>query len=173
MTTESWPRLSLAEGQDTYDTLHMLTQIVGKLVLATTPLSNHFWNIAFRLTARGFETQPMKSQGHVFTAAFDLVSHELVFTCLDARRAVVPLAPQTVADFYATVMKTLHGIGIDIHIWTMPVEFANPIRFEEDTTHRSYDAKWANTFWRAMTSMQPVFDEFRCRFVGKCSPLHF
>jgi hypothetical protein len=142
-------------------------------VLATTPLSNHFWNIAFRLTARGFETQPMKAQGHVFTAAFDLVGHELVFTCSDGRRAAIALQPRTVAEFYAEVMKTLRGIGIDVHIWTMPVEFLDPIRFEEDTKHRAYDAKWANAFWRAIASMQPVFDEFRCGFVGKCSPLHF
>ncbi|SRR5258706_9245197 len=173
MTTESWPRLSLAEGQDTYDTLHMLTQIVGKLVLATTPLSNHWWNVAFRLTARGFETQPMTSQGHVFTAAFDLVGHELVFTCSDGRRAAIALEPRTVADSYALIMKTLRGIGIDIHLWTMPVEYENPIAFEKDTTHHSYDAKWANALWRAMTSMQPVFEAFRCGFVGKCSPVHF
>src|SRR5258708_12054985 len=96
MTTESWPRLSLAEGQDTYDTLHMLTQIVGKLVLATTPLSNHWWNVAFRLTARGFETQPMTSQGHVFTAAFDLVGHHLVSPCSPPRPPPLPLHPPTV-----------------------------------------------------------------------------
>ena len=173
MPLESWPKLPLAEWQDTYDTLHMWTQIVGKLVLATTPLSNHYWNVAFRLTARGFETQPMMSQGHVFTAAFDLVGHELAFTCADGRRAAIALEPRTVADFYGLVMKTLRGIGIDIHIWTMPVEYENPIPFEKDTTHRSYDAAWANAFWRAITSMQPVFDKFRCDFVGKCSPIHF
>jgi hypothetical protein len=173
MPQESWPKLPLAEWQETYHTLHMWTQVVGKLALATTPLSNHYWNVAFRLTARGFETQPMRSQGHVFAAAFDLVGHELVFTCSDGRRAAMKLEPQTVADFYAKVMKTLHGIGIDIPIWTMPVECENPIPFEKDTTHRSYDAAWANAFWRAITSMQPVFDRFRCDFVGKCSPIHF
>jgi len=173
MARQSWPALPLAEWRDTCDTLHMWTQIVGKLVLATTPLSNHYWNVAFRLTARGFETQPMTAQGHVFTAAFDLVAHELTFTCSDGRRAAIALRPCTVADFYAEVMETLRAMGLDIPIWTMPVEFADPIAFELDTKHHSYDAKWANAFWRAIASMQPVFDRFRCGFVGKCSPLHF
>jgi hypothetical protein len=173
MSPQSWPPLPLEAWHDTYDTLHMWTQIVGKLTLATTPLSNHFWNIAFRLTSRGFETQPMVSRGHTFTAAFDLVAHELSFTCSDGRRAAIALEPRTVADFHAEVMKTLEKMGLDIHIWTMPVEFPNPIAFEKDTTHHSYDRDWANAYWRAVTSMQPVFDEFRCRFVGKCSPLHF
>jgi hypothetical protein len=173
MKQDAWPPLPLAVWRETYDTLHMWTQIVGKIALATTPLSNHFWNVAFRLSARGFETQPMVSQGHTFTAAFDLVAHELVFTCSDGRRAAIALEPRTVADFYAAVMKTLHDMGIDVHVWTMPVEVADPIPFDKDTTHHSYDAKWANAFWRALTSMQPVFEEFRCRFVGKCSPVHF
>jgi Family of unknown function (DUF5996) len=173
MKSHLWPALPLAAWQATYDTLHMWTQIVGKVALATTPLSNHFWNIAFRLTSRGFETQPMVLHGHTFTAAFDLVSHELTFTCSDGRRAAIPLQSRTVANFYSAVMRTLHGMDADIHIWTMPVEFPNPIRFEEDTTHHSYDPDCANAYWRAVTSMQPVFEEFRCRFVGKCSPLHF
>jgi hypothetical protein len=173
MAQPSWPALPLAEWRDTCDTLHMWMQIVGKVALATTPLSNHYWNIALHLTARGFETQPMTAHGHVFSAAFDLVGHELVFTCSDGRRAAIALRPCTVADFYTGVMKTLRGMGLDIHIWTMPVEFADPIPFELDTKHHSYDAKWANAFWRAIASMQPVFDRFRCGFVGKCSPLHF
>jgi hypothetical protein len=172
-THDRWPPLPLEAWQATYDTLHMWTQIVGKLTLATTPLSNHFWNIAFRLTARGFETQPMVSRGHTFTAAFDLVGHELVFTCSDGRRAAIALEPGTVADFYADVMKTLEKMGLDIQIRTMPVEFPNPIPFEKDTTHRSYDRDSVGAYWRAVTSMQPVFEEFRCRFIGKCSPLHF
>jgi hypothetical protein len=173
MTRQPWPALSLAGAQDTYDTLHMLTQIVGKIALATTPLSNHYWNIAFRLTARGFETQPLRWHGHVFTAAFDLVGHELVFTCSDGKRAAIKLEPRTVAEFYATIKKTLHDIDLDVHIWTMPVEYENPIPFEKDTTHHSYDAAWVDALWRAITCMQPVFDAFRCDFVGKCSPLHF
>jgi hypothetical protein len=172
-TSHLWPALPLEAWQPTYDTLHMWTQIIGKVALATTPLSNHYWNIAFRLTSRGFETHPMVAHGHTFTATFDLVSHELVFACSDGRRATIALESRTVANFYAAVMRTLHGMDVDIRIRTMPVEFPNPIRFEEDTTHHKYDPEWANTYWRAVTSMQPVFDDFRCRFVGKCSPLHF
>jgi hypothetical protein len=170
---DAWPALPLAAWRETCDTLHMWTQIVGKIALATTPLSNHFWNIAFRLTSRGFETQPMVAGGHTFTAAFDLVAHELTFTCSDGRRAAIALESRTVANFYAAVARVLHGMDLNIPIWTMPVEFPNPIRFEEDTTHHSYDPAWANAFWRAMTSMQPVLEQFRCGFVGKCSPVHF
>src|SRR5258708_18605420 len=168
-----WPALPLEGWQETYDTLHMWTQIIGKVALATTPLSNHHWNIAFHLTSRGFETRPMVNHGHTFTAAFDFVAHELAFTCSDGRRAAIPLQSRTVANFHAAMMRTLNGMGVDVHIWTMPVECPNPIRFEEDTTHHSYDPQCANAFWRAIISMQPVFDDFRCRFVGKCSPLHF
>jgi hypothetical protein len=170
---ERWPELPLAAWQDTYATLHMWSQVVGKVVLAATPLANHYWNVAFRLTSRGFETQPMTVNGHTFTAAFDLVSHELAFTCTDGRRASIPLAPRTVADFHAEVMKTLREMGVDVHIWTRPTEVEVAIPFEKDTTHRSYDAAWANAFWRAMMAMQPVFEAFRCRYVGKCSPVHF
>ena len=156
-TSHLWPALPLEAWHETYDTLHMWTQIIGKVALATTPLSNHYWNIAFHLTSRGFETQPMMSHGHTFTAAFDFVAHELSFTCSDGRRAAIPLESRTVANFYAAVMRTLHGMGVEIRIWTMPTEYPNPIPFEEDTTHHSYDPQCANAFWRAIVSMQPVF----------------
>ena len=104
---------------------------------------------------------------------FDFISHRLVFSCSDGPAETIALAPMTVADFHAAVMGALRRMGIEVHIWTMPVEFANPIRFELDTTHRSYDAAWANAFWRALVSMRPAFEGFRCGFVGKCSPLHF
>jgi hypothetical protein len=165
--------LPLEAWQDTCATLHMWTQIIGKVALATTPLCNHYWNIAFRLTSRGFAMQPMVSQGRTFSAVFDLVGHELILTTADGRRATVALEPRTVADFYAAVMESLRRMGLDIHIWTKPVEVPNPIRFEQDTTHHSYDRAWANAFWRAVVSMRPVLEEFRCRFIGKCSPVHF
>jgi hypothetical protein len=147
--------------------------VIGKLVLAATPLVNHHWNIAFRLTPSGFETQPMVAQGHTFTAAFDFIRHELAFTCDDGRRAAIPLEPRTVADFHAIVMRTLDDMGIRIHIWTLPTELDDPIPFEKDTVHRAYDREWANAHWRAIVSMRPVFEEFRSRFAGKCSPVHF
>jgi hypothetical protein len=152
----------------------MWTQVVGKIALATTPLVNHHWNVAFHLTSRGLATQAMHTaDGRSFTATFDLVGHRLELACSDGKMETLSLVPRTVADFHAGVMASLERMGIGVHIWTMPVEVDDPIAFERDTTHRSYDAAWANAFWRALVSMHPVFQEFRCRFVGKCSPVHF
>ncbi|HZZ94220.1 MAG TPA: DUF5996 family protein [Usitatibacter sp.] len=174
MTLERWPALPLAEWRDTYATLHMWTQVVGKLVLATTPLSNHWWNVAFRLTSRGFATPPMSCGGGcTLGAVFDLVSHRLELHASTGAHETIALGPKTVARFHADVMAALHRMGIEIAIWTMPVEVPDAIRFENDTVHRSYDPKWASAFWRALDSMRPVFEEFRGRFLGKCSPLHF
>jgi Family of unknown function (DUF5996) len=170
---ELWPALPLAAWHETYDTLHMWTQVVGKLALAMTPLSNHYWNVTLHFTARGLATQPMNAGDGALTVAFDFISHRLVLSCSDGSAETLALEPMTVADFYAAVMGALRRMGVETHIWTMPVEFPNPIAFELDTIHRSYDAAWANAFWRALVSMRPVFERFRCGFVGKCSPLHF
>ena len=169
-----WPALPLAKWRDSRDTLHMWMQVVGKIVLALTPLANHHWNVAFHFTSRGLATQPMEvGHGRSLTMTFDFVGHRLLFQCSDGAVESVPLIPRTVADFYALVMETLRRIGVDVRIWTMPVEVENPIAFERDTTHRSCDPAWVNAFWRALTSMRPVFEAFRCEFVGKTSPVHF
>jgi hypothetical protein len=174
MASERWPALPLSEWRDTYATLHMWMQVVGKLTLATTPLVNHWWNVTLHFTARGLATQPMSCGGGATLAAtFDFVSHELRLRASTGASEVVKLEPRTVARFHEEVMAALQRMGIAIHIWTMPVEVAEPIRFEQDTTHRAYDPRWANAFWRALDSMRPVFEQFRGRFVGKCSPLHF
>jgi len=170
---QAWPPLPLDAWQDTCATLHMWTQIVGKVCLAMTPLANHFWNVAFQVTPRGLTTPLLIAGDRALTITFDFVDHRLVFQCTDGRSDAIPLAPRTVVDFYAAVMRTLHGMDIDVHIWTMPVEVPDPIRFEADTVHRSYDPVYANAFWRALVSMKPVLEQFRCRFVGKCSPVHF
>lgn len=171
---ESWPELPLEAWADTYATLHMWTQVVGKVVLALTPLTNHHWNVAFHFTSRGLATQPMEvGGGRSLAMTFDFVGHALVLQCSDGAVESVPLAPRTVAEFHALVMASLRRLGVDVRIWTMPVEVENPISFERDTTHRSYDPAWANAFWRALTSMRPVFEAFRCGFVGKSSPVHF
>lgn len=170
---ELWPALPLAAWRETYDTLHMWTQVVGKLALAMTPLSNHYWNVTLHFTARGLATQPMNAGDGALAVAFDFISHRLVLSCSDGSAEALALEPMTVADFYAAVMGALRRMGVETHIWTMPVEYPNPIAFELDTIHRSYDAAWANAFWRALVSMRPVFERFRCGFVGKCSPLHF
>ena len=172
-TGEAWPPLPLEPWQDTLATLHMWTQVVGKVCLALTPVTNHYWNIAFQVTARGLATPSLTYRNRALTIAFDFVDHELVFRCSDGGTERIPLEPRPVAEFYRLVMDALHRLGIEIRIWTQPVEVPNPIRFESDTVHRSYDPASANAFWRALVAMKPVFEVFRSGFVGKCSPVHF
>jgi hypothetical protein len=171
---DSWPELKFSEWQDTLATLHMWTQVVGKIRLRQTPLVNHWWNVPLYVSARGLTTSAMPYRdGRVFEIEFDLIDHQLLIKCSDGATTTLALRPQSVADFYAEVMAALHGLGIEIRIWTMPVEIPNPIRFEEDQVHTSYDAEYANRFWRALVKMDDVFKEFRARFIGKVSPVHF
>ena len=169
----AWPALPLEAWRGTYATLHMCMQVVGKVTLAMTPLVNHFWNVAFRVTARGLATPTLDAGGRALTITFDFVDHRLVLQCSDGASESIPLAPGSVAAFHAAVMQALVRLGTGVHIWTMPVEVPDPIRFESDVEHAEYDAAAANAFWRALVSMEPVFERFRCRFVGKCSPVHF
>ncbi|HET7694726.1 MAG TPA: DUF5996 family protein [Vicinamibacterales bacterium] len=173
MTRSPWPPLPLDGWRDTRDTLQMWTQVAGKICLALTPRVNHFWNIALQITPRGLATPPLPAGARTFTMTFDFVAHELVIQLSDGVREAVPLRPQTVADFYRTLMSSLQRLGIEVRIWTMPVEVPDPIRFEQDTTHRSYDAGAARRFWDAILAMTPVFQAFRAEFIGKCSPVHF
>ena len=167
------PALPLAEWRDTLATLHMWTQVVGKVCIAATTLANHWWNIAFRVTSRGLTTPLLRAGDRVFTMEFDFVAHRLVIRCEDGSSETLALEPRTVADFYGATMQALARLGIAVRIWTMSVEVPEPIRFELDTQHRSYDPAAANAFFRALVSMTPVLERFRCRFVGKCSPVHF
>jgi hypothetical protein len=168
-----WPSLPLDMWRDTYATLHMWSQIIGKITLALTPRMNHFWNVAMQITPRGLSTPPLHYGGTIFTMEFDFIRHRLVIERSDGTGEVIPLEPRTVADFYRLVLETLQRLGINARIWRMPVEIPNPIRFDEDVTHHSYDPAAANAFWRILVSIRPVFDEFRCRFLGKSSPVHF
>jgi hypothetical protein len=172
-TATEWPALPLERWRDTYATLHMWTQIAGKICLALTPRTNHFWNIAFQVTPRGLATPAMTTGRRTFSMTFDLVAHELLIEVSDGEVRTIPLEPRSVAAFYRTLMGTLRELGIDVRIWTMPVEIPDPIRFTEDETHHSYDPVCANAFLRALLSIQPVFQGFRCDFLGKCSPVHF
>ena len=172
MKSDRWPALPLAAWRDTCATLHMWSQVAGKLTIPTTPLTNHYWSHTLHYTSRGLSTPPMNVDGRTLTAAFDFVSHELILSASDGAIERIKLEPRTVAEFYAGVMKALDRMGIAIRVWTMPVEVPDPIRFERDTTHRSYDAEWAHAFSRALDSMRPVLEEFRSRFIGKCSPVH-
>ena len=171
-----WPSLPLDGWRDTYMTLHMWTQIVGKVCLALTPLTNHFWNIAFQVTPRGLSTPPMSYGALTFAITFDFIEHQLIIQTTDGRVERLALEPRTVADFYRNLMEALGRLNVRVPIWTTPVEIPDPahrIPFERDTVHRSYDADRANAFWRALLAMKPVFERFRARFIGKSSPVHF
>jgi Family of unknown function (DUF5996) len=168
-----WPPLPLAPWRDTRDTLQMWTQMAGKICLALTPRVNHFWNTALQITPRGLQTPALPHDHRAFTLTFDFVAHELVILVSDGARLTVPLQPQTVADFYVGLMGALDELGIHPRIWTMPVEVVEPIRFERDTTHRSYDRDAVRRFWEIMLAMKPVLERFRAEFIGKCSPVHF
>jgi hypothetical protein len=170
---DAWPALPLDAWKDTYATVHMWTQVIGKICLATTALVNHWWNVAFAVTPRGLATPTLTAHGRVFSMSFDFVAHCLMIRCSDGDDATIPLQPRSVADFYREVMRALRGMSIDVEIWTSPVEIPNPIPFEEDTLHRSYDAERMNACFRALVAMRPVFERFRSEFTGKSSPVHF
>ena len=170
---EAWPALPLEGWKDTRDTLHMWTQIVGKIRMKLTPHVNHWWEVPLYVTSRGLTTTPIPSGGRTFDATFDFIDHTLIFQTSDGRTETIPLRPRSVADFYHDVMATLRGLGIDVKIWTMPSEMQAPIRFEEDRLHASYDADYAHRHWRILLEADTILKEFRTRFIGKASPVHF
>lgn len=173
MNNDLWPALPLAEWKDTYATLHMWTQIVGKIRLAQTPLVNHWWNVPLYVTARGLTTSPMPYKDRTFEIDFDFVDHQLLIKCNDGATETIDLVPRSVADFYQEVMQKLRKLGIEVKIWSMPVEVENPIPFEQDHENAAYDPEYANRFWQILVRTDKVFHEFRSRFIGKCSPVHF
>ncbi|HEV2708121.1 MAG TPA: DUF5996 family protein [Pyrinomonadaceae bacterium] len=173
MTNESWPALPFEEWQETCETLHMWTQVVGKIRLALTPLVNHWWNVPLYISSRGLTTSAMPYGERLFEIDFDFIEHLLRISCSDGRTQTLPLVPRTVADFYREVFEKLAQLDINVKIWTMPVEVENPTRFEQDTHHASYDAVSVEKFWRVLMQADRVFKEFRARFTGKVSPVHF
>jgi hypothetical protein len=173
MAQERWPALPYDAWKDTYATLHMWSQVVGKVALARAPPLNHSWGIAFDVTARGFTTRTLPYGDRSFRLSFDFIDHQLVIESSDGDRRQLPLVPRSVADFYRDVMRILDEMKLPVKIWTMPVEIPDPIRFETDTVHRSYDAEFANRFWRIVVQIHRVFTDARCEFIGKCSPVHF
>lgn len=168
-----WPELPLAAWQDTRDTLHMWTQVVGKLRLELSPHFNHWWEVPFYVSAVGLNTSPIPYGDGIFDVEFDFIAHRLVFRKSDGQHRELPLAPKSVAEFYSEVMQTLRSMGIDVNVWTMPVEVPNPIPFEKDTQHASYDPEYAHRFWRILTNCDTLFKKFRAGFLGKVSPVHF
>lgn len=173
MKIEYLPELPLAEWQDTLTTLHMWTQIVGKIRLQQTPLVNHYWNSPLYVTVRGLTTSIMPYGRRAFEMDFDFIDHQLLVKTDGGEMKSIKLSPRSVSDFYEEVMKTLRELNLNVKIGTMPAEVANPIRFTEDSQHASYDAEYANRFWRILMWSDKVLKEFRARFTGKCSPVHF
>src|SRR6266850_1890801 len=170
---EAWPALALEDWKDTRDTLHMWTQVIGKIRLKLAPHLNHWWQVPFYLTSRGMTTTPIPFGDREFDATFDFIYHVLIVQTSDGRSERIQLRPRSVADFYAEVMASLHRLGIDVKIWTMPSEVPAAIRFEEDTQHASYDAAYAHRAWRVLLAADEILKEFRARFIGKASPVHF
>ncbi|WP_426750589.1 DUF5996 family protein [Myxococcus sp. Y35] len=170
----AWPPLPLDAWKDTYATLHRYTQVIGKVKLALTPPQNHWWNVAFRVTARGMTTGLIPYGHGAFEVDFDFRSHELHVHASRGPSRVMALEPRPVAEFYRDVMATLRSMGIDVRIWEQPVEIPDDTTpFGEDWHHASYDGEAVERWWRATLQAALVFEAFRARFTGKCSPVHF
>jgi Family of unknown function (DUF5996) len=172
-TINQWPELPLAEWKDTYDTLHRWTQIVGKIRLALTPLQNHWWNSTLYVTPRGLTTSAMSYNGRLFQIDFDFFAHHLLIEATDGSVKTIALRSRSVSEFYQETMAALASLGIHVAIWTTPVEVPDRTPFEEDQKHASYDPEYAQRFWRILAQVSLVFTEFRSRFTGKASPVHF
>lgn len=170
---DAWPPLPLTEWKDTCETLHMWTQIVGKVRLALSPYVNHWWEVPLYVTARGLTTSPIPCGSGVFEAEFDFISHSLDIRASWNESKSIALYTRTVAGFYREFIDALAALGITCKIWPMPVEIAAPIRFDQDVTHARYDSAYANRFWRILVAVDTIFKEFRGNFLGKVSPVHF
>ena len=170
---ECWPVLSLESWTDTYATLHMWTQIVGKVRLAFTPLVNHWWNVPLYVSTRGLTTSRIPYGDRSFEVWFDFIRHQLVLETSEGALKTLKLRPQPVAEFYQDFMRMLRSEQIEVKIWHMPVEIPNPIPFDQDRVHAAYDFRAVEKFWRILLSVDSVLYRFRSTFIGKCSPVHF
>ena len=171
--SNEWPSLPLKEWQDTYATLHMWTQIVGKIRLTQTPLVNHWWNSTLYVTPRGLTTSAIPYGNRILSIDFDFIDHTLPIRASDGVTKSIALAPRSVADFYSELTDTLRSVGLEVHLHAKPDEVADPIPFAEDHKHASYDPEYTTRFWRILVQVDRVFKQFRSRFIGKCSPVHF
>ena len=172
-SSQVWPELNYVDWKDTCATLHMWTQIVGKIRLTLTPWTNHSWHVTLYVTARGLTTSPIPHGTDTFEIRFDFVDHQLRILKSDGAQRSIELKPRSVADFYKAVMAALDELKLPVKIDIVPNEIPNPIPFDRDEQHRSYDPEYANRFWRVLVQADRVFKEFRSRFCGKCSPVHF
>lgn len=173
MTASAWPDLPYGAWKDTYETLHMWMQIVGKVRLARMPWMNHTWQVTLYPTASGLTTGRMPYNGETFEIAFDFIAHELSIRTSRGEHGVIQLVPMSVAQFYTAVMEALTALKMPVSIYRKPVEVDSQLPFDEDDVHRSYDAEYASRCWRVVCSSAHVFDRFRSRYYGKTSPVHF
>jgi Family of unknown function (DUF5996) len=172
-TGELWPELPYEKWQDTYETLHMWTQIVGKVRMELSPYVNHWWQVPFYVTPRGLTTSAIPYKNSTFEVNFDFIDHNLVILTSDGTAKTMPLIARSVADFYWEFMASLRSLGIEVTINTLPSEVANPIRCDEDQDHSSYDPQYVNRFWRVLVQTDRLFKQHRSFFIGKSSPVHF
>ena len=172
MESSNWPALPVAEWEPTYDTLHMYAQIVGKVTLAQRPMMNHWWQVAFGLSARGLETGAVPHGERSFDMELDLLDHVLrIDTCEGARR-IIPFGGP-VCEFYAGTMAALSDLGLSVAIWPTPVEVPDPVPFDKDDRHATYDRRYAERYWHVLRRVESVLAAFRARFTGKASPVQF
>lgn len=169
----TWPTLPLDQWQDTYATLHMWTQIVGKVRLTLSPPLNHWWHTALYVSPRGLTTSAMPYRQRLIEIEFDFLAHQLHIQTSDNRQAQIPLQPRSVSDFYNEFMARLRELDVELEIYTKPQEVPDAIPFEQDQQHAAYDAEYANRFWRTLSFIAPVFEKFRGKFLGKSSPVNF
>ena len=170
---ESWPSLPLEDWRDACDTLHLWTQIVGKIRLTLSPPLNHWWHVALYINPRGLTTGPIPYPPGVFEIQFDLRSHEVNILTSEGARVSRPLRAESVAEFYNGLMEALRYLGIEVAMNLKPQEIANAIPFDRDFVNCSWDAERAYRFWRILVSSAKVLERFRSKFIGKCSPVHF
>jgi uncharacterized protein DUF5996 len=168
-----WPDLPYTAWNETCDTLHLWTQVAGKVIMALTPLVNHWWNVTFHVTARGMIKRAIPYRGGVFDIVFDFIDHRLDIETSDGCREGLKLEPMSVADFYAAFMERLRRLGIDVDITTMPCEINGCVAFDRDRQHAQYDPAYVGKFHQALVASDRVMNLFRGRFLGKCSPVHF
>ncbi|HEY9621929.1 MAG TPA: DUF5996 family protein [Crinalium sp.] len=168
-----WPSLPVAAWQDTNTTLHLWTQIIGKIRLSLAPKVNHWWHSTLYVTPRGLTTSTIPYGTRTFQITFDFLNHYLLVETNDGITKTIALAPRSVADFYQAVMSTLKEIGIEVQLWTVPQEITDPIPFDQDNEHTAYDAECVQRFWRTLVQCARLLTLFRARYAGKCSPVHF
>lgn len=171
--TDKWPVINYDDWKDTLATVHLWTQIVGKIRLRKMPWLNHSWHVTLYVSPDGLSTGTVPYQHGIFQIDFNFMQHQLLISTSTGRKEAVELRPRSVADFYQALFEKLKALDIDVSIYTLPSEIADAIPFEKDEIHRSYDAQKMEDFWQALVKIHNVFTRFRTRFTGKCSPVHF